>query len=70
MLWLSEILLRKHELSSFEQLIEAVRAEARCGELFFRMDIKPPFFDTPENWEDRLESAFTEVLYNSNGGNE
>lgn len=62
MLWLSEILLEHHELESFEQLLDAVREGARGGELFFRMDVKPPFPDTPPNWEDRLESAFTEVL--------
>lgn len=62
MLWLSEILLKRHALKSFDELLEAVREEARRGELFFRMDIKPPFPDTPENWEDRLESAFTEVM--------
>ena len=35
--------------------------EAKSGGMFFRMDVKPPFPDTPANWEDRLESAFTEV---------
>jgi len=30
--------------------------------MFFRMDIKPPFGDTPENWEDRLEAAFNGAL--------
>ncbi len=59
MLWLSEILLQHHELESFESLLSVVKAEARRGERFFRMDIKPPFEDTPENWEDRLEAAFT-----------
>jgi hypothetical protein len=29
------------------------------GELFFRMDVKPPYPDTPEDWEDRLEAAFS-----------
>ena len=62
MLWLSEILMREHQLESFDELVAAVKREAARGELFFRMDIKPPFRDTPENWEDRLESAFTEVL--------
>jgi len=27
--------------------------------MFFRIDVKPQFSDTPENWEDRLEAAFT-----------
>jgi len=62
MLWLSEILLQNHDLDSFEQLIPILEERARQGEMFFRMDIKPPFNDTPENWEDRLEAAFTAAL--------
>ena len=61
MLNLSEILLANRELASFEDLVEAVRQGAR-SERFFRMDIKPPFVDTPGNWEDVLESAFNGVL--------
>ena len=61
MLNLSEILLERRELASFEDLVEAVRHGAR-SERFFRMDIKPPFADTPGNWEDVLESAFNGVL--------
>ena len=64
MIWLSEILLEHHELESFEALLSVVRDKARDGGMFFRMDIKPPFSDTPENWEDRLESAFTDVIDN------
>lgn len=58
MLWLSEILLQEHELASFNDLKKTVMHRAK-GEMFFRMDVKPPFSDTPENWEDQLESAFT-----------
>ena len=58
---LSEILLEHHELESFEDLVEAVRRGAR-SKRFFRMDIKPPFADTPGNWEDVLESAFNGVV--------
>ena len=61
MLNLSEILLQHHEMDSFEQLVDAVREGAKT-ERFFRMDIKPPFPDTPENWEDMLESAFSGAL--------
>ncbi len=59
MLWLSEILIQHHELESFEDLMETVAERARQGEMFFRMDVKPPFHDTPQDWEDRLEGAFT-----------
>lgn len=61
MLYLSEILLRHHEIESFEQLLPIVQ-EAAKTERFFQMDIKPEFFDTPDNWEDRLESAFSGML--------
>jgi hypothetical protein len=61
MLWLSEILLQHHELSSFEELTSVVSDKADSGEMFFRMDVRPPFQDTPENWEERLETAFTSV---------
>ena len=62
MLYLSEILLQQHDLESFEQLVVRVREGAQRGEMFFRMDVKPSFQDTPENWEDRLEAAFTATL--------
>jgi hypothetical protein len=57
MLHLSELLLQHHELTSFEDLL-ALLEEAKKTERFFRMDVRPPFPDTPENWEDRLEAAF------------
>jgi len=56
MLNLSEILMEHHELENFEELVELVKQ--RTDERFFRMDVIPPFPDTPENWEDRLEAAF------------
>ena len=59
MLWLSELLLQQHDLESFEQLKQAVGERARNGEMFFRMDVKPPFHDTPQDWEDKLEAAFS-----------
>ena len=59
MLWLSEILLQEHELKSFDQLIASVKRRANEGAMFFRIDVKPPFQDTPADWEDRLEAAFS-----------
>jgi hypothetical protein len=58
MLWLSEVLLQEHQLETFEGLIEKIQERAQAGEMFFRIDVKPPFQDTPEDWEDRLEAAF------------
>jgi len=59
MLWLSEVMLQGYDIESFEQLKAVVSERARGGELFFRMDVKPPFSDTPENWEEKLEAIFT-----------
>jgi len=58
MLHLSEVLLQNPNLESFDQLLAEVEQRAK-SEMFFRIDVKPPFPDTPENWEDRLEAAFT-----------
>ena len=51
--------MQHHELQSFEELKEKIGEQARTEELLFRMDVRPPFHDTPENWEDVLESVFT-----------
>ncbi|MEM7400333.1 MAG: sulfur relay protein DsrC [Pseudomonadota bacterium] len=59
MLWLSELLMEHHELKSFEELKNKLTEQVKQGEMFFRMDVRPPFQDTPENWEDILEAVFT-----------
>jgi hypothetical protein len=61
MLWLSEVLIQQHDIDSFEALASVIAERARAGEIHFRMDVRPPFHDTPEDWEDRLEAAFHSV---------
>ena len=61
MLWLSEVLLQNPEAESFADIKDIVAQRAAQGERFFRMDIKPPYSDTPPDWEDRLEAVFTAV---------
>ena len=58
MLYLSEVLIQGHDLESFGDLVRAV-SERAGQEVFFRIDVRPPFPDTPSNWEDVLESAFS-----------
>ena len=59
MLLLSEVMIAHTELDSFEELVVVIKNIANSGsERFFRMDVKPDYGDTPENWEDRLEAAF------------
>lgn len=62
MLKLSEILVSRKDIESFDELATAVQEVARGGERFFRMDVKPPYPDTPDNWEDRLEAAFSGLI--------
>ena len=59
MLSLSEILMQDHGMQSFEELKVEIKKRAALGEIFFQMDVRPPFKDTPEDWEDILESVFT-----------
>lgn len=59
MLLLSEVMIAHTELDSFEDLVVVIKNIANSGnERFFRMDVKPDYGDTPDNWEDRLEAAF------------
>ncbi|MES9827939.1 MAG: sulfur relay protein DsrC [Candidatus Thiodiazotropha sp.] len=58
MLYLSELMMQHPEVDSFDSLLEVVKERSKT-EMFFRIDVKPPFSDTPDNWEDRLEATFT-----------
>ncbi len=58
MLMLSDLLIG-NDVDSYEDLVKAVESVARQGEMFFQMDVKPPFPDTPDNWEEHLEVRFT-----------
>ena len=58
MLMLSDLLIG-NDVESYQDLVEAVQAVAKQGEMFFQMDVKPPYPDTPENWEEHLEAKFT-----------
>ncbi|MFZ1538078.1 MAG: sulfur relay protein DsrC [Chromatiaceae bacterium] len=62
MLKLSDILVANKEIDSFEDLAPIIQEIARNGERFFRIDLKPPYPDTPDNWEDRLEAAFSGLI--------
>ncbi len=58
MLWLSELLIQRHDLECFADVVRAVQERAREGERFLRLDVRPQFPDTPEDWEEILETAF------------
>ena len=59
MLYLSTLLIQEKDVESFDELLEVIKMRAKSGERFIRLDLKPPYPDTPKDWEDRVESAFT-----------
>ena len=59
MIYLSDILMQEHDLHKFEDLLEVARQKARDGEIHLDVDIKPPFTDTPSDWQNQVEMAFT-----------
>ena len=58
MLNLSEVLIQNPQIETFDELTRIIKERSKT-EIFFRIDVKPPYGDTPENWEDRLEAIFT-----------
>jgi len=58
MLKVSDLLLQHRDVTTFAELVEVVKQRAG-EERFFRMDLKPPYPDTPMDWEAILEAAFT-----------
>ena len=59
MLYLSSLLIEYKDVENFSQLIDIVKEKARQGEIFIKIDLKPPYPDTPEDWEDKNESAIS-----------
>ena len=61
MLTLSAILIQEHDMKSFAALKKAVRERVRNeGAIFLQFDVRPPFADTPEDWQEQLEAVFIE----------
>ena len=59
MLLLSEIMIAHTDLESFEDLVAVVKKVSKTSnERFFKMDVKPDYQDTPDNWEYRIEASF------------
>lgn len=59
MFYLSDILKQEHDTVSFDEFLEILRNRARSGEVHMNIDVRPPFKDTPKDWENRCEVAFT-----------
>jgi hypothetical protein len=59
MLYLSQVMIANQDLESFDDLKAIVKEFAARGEMFLRFDVKPPYPDTPNDWEDQLEAAFS-----------
>lgn len=56
---LSEVLLARDDIDSFQRLVQVIEELGRSGVITFEFDIQPPFKETPPDWESELERAFT-----------
>lgn len=62
MIYLSEVLIQNPQLDSFEDLMDVIREVVkRTNAAHLKIDIKPNYQDTPANWEDRIEGAFSGI---------
>ena len=59
MLYLRQIMIANQDVTDFDELKQLVKAFARDGEMFLRFDVKPPYPDTPPDWEEQLEATFS-----------
>jgi len=62
MIYLSHVIIAHKEIDSFDQLLPVIQEHARQGERFIQMDVKPMYPDTPDDWEDRVEAAFSGLV--------
>ncbi len=65
---ISEIIIGNTDVTSFPQLLEAVRGITSEHMLFLNFDVKPDYRDTPRNWQWQLENAFSEGRASPFGG--
>lgn len=62
MIYLSEILIQHPQVNSFEELCTVITNVAQQSrEFHMKIDIKPNYGDTPADWEDKVEAAFSGV---------
>lgn len=62
MIYLSEVLIQNPQLESFDDLMQVIEGIVKTtNEIHLKIDIKPNYQDTPANWEDRIEGAFSGV---------
>jgi len=48
------------QVDSFPDLLKIVEDRSK-GEFHLKIDIKPNYLDTPADWEDKIEGAFSGV---------
>lgn len=48
------------QFESFPELLEMIQQRA-AGEIHLKIDIKPNYPDTPADWEDKIEGAFSGI---------
>lgn len=65
---ISELIIGNPAITSFPQLLAAVRDIQSEHMLYLNFDVKPDYRDTPRNWQWQMENAFTEGKESAFGG--
>ncbi|HEY5602473.1 MAG TPA: sulfur relay protein DsrC [Gammaproteobacteria bacterium] len=60
MLHLSELMIQNPQLNSFDELLAVIK-QRKHESIHLKIDIKPNYPDTPADWEDKVEGAFSGV---------
>lgn len=59
MINLSDLIIYRPEMKSFQELLVAIAEAARDGARFLNFDVKPEFIDTPRKWQPEVERVFS-----------
>lgn len=56
---LSDLIIYRPDMQSFQELLVAVAEAARDGARFLNYDVKPEYTDTPRKWQAEVERVFS-----------
>lgn len=59
MIQLSQIMIESYQIENFPDLLAEVRKRGQEGQVLLEIDLKPEYGDTPRDWYNQVETAFS-----------
>jgi len=59
LLRLSDFMIRNPQVVTFQGLLEVIGQQEQHRAVLLEIDLKPEYPDTPKNWAEQVEMAFT-----------